>query len=218
MTASCPRPTASQLRLTISHITPSSESESYVTTDGQSASLPWNKAPIWGLRPDLCYRQTVAGLFMWGAASDERTGLSFTTAADLRQRSHSRVRVPWHSWPYFTVSDSRLPFSSPPTTRRVTVEVFDPACTRVSYGLVTALRVITFREPIRDERLQWFQYCVCLRYADYACNTVVTKSSAQQRTCIRWQCNTRNVFSQPLPSNGRLLWLTIPAFRRHVTI
>jgi hypothetical protein len=35
------------------------------------------------------------------------------------------------SWPYFTVSDSRLPFSSPPTTRRVTVEVFDPASTRV---------------------------------------------------------------------------------------
>jgi hypothetical protein len=35
------------------------------------------------------------------------------------------------SRPYFTVSDSRLPFSSPPTTRRVTVEVFDPASTRV---------------------------------------------------------------------------------------
>jgi hypothetical protein len=34
--------------------------------------------------------------------------------------------------PYFTVSDLRLPFSSPPTTRRVTVEVFDPASTRVS--------------------------------------------------------------------------------------
>jgi hypothetical protein len=26
-----------------------SESESYVTTDGQSASLSWKKAPIWGL-------------------------------------------------------------------------------------------------------------------------------------------------------------------------
>jgi hypothetical protein len=30
-----------------------SESESYVTTDCQPASLSWNKAPIWGLRPDL---------------------------------------------------------------------------------------------------------------------------------------------------------------------
>jgi hypothetical protein len=26
-----------------------SESEFYVTTDGQLASLSWNKAPIWGL-------------------------------------------------------------------------------------------------------------------------------------------------------------------------
>jgi hypothetical protein len=26
-----------------------SESESYVMTDGQSANLYWNKAPIWGL-------------------------------------------------------------------------------------------------------------------------------------------------------------------------
>jgi hypothetical protein len=42
-----------------------------------------------------------------------------------------RFRVPWDSRPYFTVSDLRLPFSSPPTTRRVTVEVFDPASTRV---------------------------------------------------------------------------------------
>jgi hypothetical protein len=44
--------------------------ESYVTTDGQSVSLSWNKAPIWGLRPDFWYCQTVAGLLMWGALSD----------------------------------------------------------------------------------------------------------------------------------------------------
>jgi hypothetical protein len=30
----------------------------------------------------------------------------------------------WTRNHYFTVSDLRLPFSSPPTTRRVTVEVF----------------------------------------------------------------------------------------------
>jgi hypothetical protein len=39
------------------------------------------------------------------------------------------VVVPWDLRPYFTVSDLRLPFLSPPTTRRVTVEVFDPAST-----------------------------------------------------------------------------------------
>jgi hypothetical protein len=40
-------------------------------------------------------------------------GLLFTIAAGPRQRSHSRVRVPWDSRPYFTVSASRLPLSSP---------------------------------------------------------------------------------------------------------
>jgi hypothetical protein len=38
-----------------------SEYESYVTTDGQSASLFWNKGPIWGLRLDFYYCQTVCG-------------------------------------------------------------------------------------------------------------------------------------------------------------
>jgi hypothetical protein len=31
------------------------ESVSYVRTDGQSVSLSWIKAPIWGLRPDIYY-------------------------------------------------------------------------------------------------------------------------------------------------------------------
>jgi hypothetical protein len=112
------------------------ESESYVTTDGQSASLSWNKAPSGSLRPDLYYCQTVAGLLMWGALSDERTGLSVTIAAGPRQCSHSRVRVPWDSRPYFTVPDSILPFSSPSTTRRATVGVFDPALTRDNLSLL----------------------------------------------------------------------------------
>jgi hypothetical protein len=117
---------ASRLRL----IQFESESEPYVTTDGRSASLAWNKTSIWCLRPNFDYCQTVACLLMWVALSDERTGLSFTVPADARQRSHSRVRVPWDSRPYLTVSNSRLPFSSPLTNRRVTVEVFDPTSIR----------------------------------------------------------------------------------------
>jgi hypothetical protein len=88
------------------------------------------KHPSWPFDQIFIIVLTVAGLLIWGALSDERTGLSFTNAPGRRQRSHSRVRVPWDSRPYFTVSDSRLPFSSPPTTRRVTMEVFDPASTR----------------------------------------------------------------------------------------
>jgi hypothetical protein len=36
-------------------------------------------------------------------------GLSFTIAAGPRQRGHSQIRAPRDSWPYFTLSDSRLP-------------------------------------------------------------------------------------------------------------
>jgi hypothetical protein len=98
--------------------------QSHIATDGQSISKSWCRAP-----PDICCSLTVTVLFLWGALSDERTGLSFLYAAGLCQPSLSRVRVPWDSWPYFIVLDLRLPFSSPPTTRRVTVEVFEPAST-----------------------------------------------------------------------------------------
>jgi hypothetical protein len=89
---------------------------------------------IWGSWPDIYYSLTVTVWFLWGALSDERTGLSFVYAAGPCQRSLYRVRVPWESRPYFTVSDLRFPFSSPPTTRRATVEVFDPASTGVCFS------------------------------------------------------------------------------------
>jgi hypothetical protein len=83
-----------------------------------------------------------ASLLMWDTFSDKRRGLPFTIAAGPRQRSHSWLRVPRDSWPYFTVSNSRLlqpggpgpriyipqeqvgpaippGMLSPPTTRRV---------------------------------------------------------------------------------------------------
>jgi hypothetical protein len=44
-----------------------------------------------------------------GAFSKERTGLSFTTVAGRRQRSHFRVLVLRVSGPYFTVWELRLP-------------------------------------------------------------------------------------------------------------
>jgi hypothetical protein len=105
------------------------QSQSYIATDGRSISKSWRRA--------IYYCLTVTVLFLWGALSDERTGRSFVYAAGPRQRSLSRVRVPWISRPYFAVSVLRLPFSSPPTTRRVTVEVFDPASTRVYLVLPT---------------------------------------------------------------------------------
>jgi hypothetical protein len=68
-----------------------SQSQSYVNTDGQSASLSWNKEPIWGLRSDIYYCLTVTGFLMWGALSDERTGLSFARVTVRSSKSFVRM-------------------------------------------------------------------------------------------------------------------------------
>jgi hypothetical protein len=58
-----------------------------------------------------------------------------------------------------TALDLRLPFSSPPTTSRVTVEVFETASTRVSELFSYSLFIRN--EPHRKRRLQQFVcYCV----------------------------------------------------------
>jgi hypothetical protein len=62
---------------------------------------------------------------MWGALSDKRTGLSFTTAAGPHQRSHS------------------------PTTRRVTVEV----CDNSFYILPVTMENVCLLPVVRETRL-----------------------------------------------------------------
>jgi hypothetical protein len=116
----------------------SSQSQSYITTVGQSACLFW------------C--QTVVGLLMWGAFSDERMGLLFINCCwsspaqsfsgpgptgliiifySLRfeTRPTWRARSPYlyppgTGWPSYTPRHW-VPFSSPPKTRRATVEEFE---------------------------------------------------------------------------------------------
>jgi hypothetical protein len=68
----------------------------------------------------------------------------------------------WPEWPYFTVSDLRLPFSLPPTTRRVTVEVFDPASTRVSgVGLSQSQNQSYVTTNGQSASLSWCQAPIC---------------------------------------------------------
>jgi hypothetical protein len=120
-------------------------------------------SPIWGSWPGIqyvYYYLTTTVLLLWGALSDERTGLCFVYAAGTCQRYLSRVRVPWDSRPYFTLSDLRLPFSSPPTTRRVTVEVLDPASTR-GYNLV-ATYCPAYNLPARTAEKTPFLCCCAI--------------------------------------------------------
>jgi hypothetical protein len=83
--------------------------------------------------------------------SDERMRLSFTIAAGPRQCSHSRIRVPRDSWPYFTVTDSRPPnlegqvpvFISP----RNRVALLYPQALGSSIVVCVAVAVVTWRLP-----------------------------------------------------------------------
>jgi hypothetical protein len=77
--------------------------ESHITTDGQLASPPRNKAPIWGPLPDFHHCQTVAGPPML-PPPDQRMGPPPTTAAGPRQRIQSRVWVPRCPRTHSTVS------------------------------------------------------------------------------------------------------------------
>jgi hypothetical protein len=101
-----------------------SRSRSHIATDGQSVSL--GVEPHLGLMTGYLllfdsYSLVFVGRSLWR----EDGSVSYVCCWPLPAQSFSR--------PYFTVSDLRLPFSSPPTTRRVTVEVFDPASTRITY-------------------------------------------------------------------------------------
>jgi hypothetical protein len=96
---------------------------------------------------------------MWGALSDERTGLSFIIAAHPHQRSHfwSESRG---TCDYVTVPDSRLPFSSPCTTRRARLEIFDPVSTWGPLKILSAESLASERTH-RERHLQHLFYrCV----------------------------------------------------------
>jgi hypothetical protein len=155
---------------------------------------------MWGIRPDSYYCQTVAALLKWGALSDERTGLSFTIAAGPRQRSHSLVRVPWNSRPYFTVSDSRLPFSSPPTTRRVTVKVCDPTSARDSYDW---LREILERPPQKTPLpLLLLVDPLLQRCSPDRCVTTRTARTTENAALLLFRAfASTGMFAELLPSN-----------------
>jgi hypothetical protein len=133
----------------------SSQIQSHIATDGQSVSL--GVEPHLGLMTRYLLLFDSYGLVFVGRPLWREDESVFWICCWSSPGSLSRLRVPRYSWPYFTVSDLRLLFSSPPTTRRVTVEVFDPASTRVwPYECVLACPFITSEEPNRDHHFQQF--------------------------------------------------------------
>jgi hypothetical protein len=96
----------------------SCQRESYLTTNGQSACLSWYQATIWDQRPILPslsrkLSPDVCGVFVWGAISDERTGLQFTCTIAIGpcQCCQSRAQVLQNVRPYLPVSfETVFPF------------------------------------------------------------------------------------------------------------
>jgi hypothetical protein len=128
---------------------------------------------------------------MWGALSDETTGLSFTIAASPRQRSHSRVQVPWDSRPYFTVSGSRLPFRL--------------AGLRCNYSTPTPglLRSRYIASARTAHKKLWTTAHLLL------CNVTDVEKS-----CLLRHCLATGVFAEPFPSNSSQPWLPNSGFRQ----
>jgi hypothetical protein len=64
-----------------------SQSQSYVTADGQSATLSWNKAPVWGLRPDFYHLESCGvvdvGRSVWRDVGSVVYNSSLTAPAQL---------------------------------------------------------------------------------------------------------------------------------------
>jgi hypothetical protein len=85
--------------------------QSYLTTDGQSASLSWYQPTIWDPRPIfLSFPRKLSKDFflVWDALSDEKVSLSATESC---LRCHPWIQVPQNWRPYLTVSfETGFPF------------------------------------------------------------------------------------------------------------
>jgi hypothetical protein len=137
---------------------------------------------------------------MWGALSDERTGLSFTISAGPRQRSHFWVRVPRESWPYFTVSGSRFPNlvrQAPvwiyPRNRDAQLylqalgSLFVAFYDSQGYGTLNSAYIASGRTP----RKTLSQECVLI-------------GPLPSNGCPIVESVTTGLFTEPLPSNGHM--------------
>jgi hypothetical protein len=71
------------------------KSRSHVTTHSQSVSQYVKvSSPLWDLWPDITFCPKVAVLSLWGALSDERSGLSFSVCSTLSVFTSS-INVTW---------------------------------------------------------------------------------------------------------------------------
>jgi hypothetical protein len=124
-----------------------SESESYITTDSQSASLSWNKAPIWGVRPHIYLSLTITALFLWMSSQTRGrvwllymllalASIVFLGSEFLWTRNHILLSQMW-DFPFrrlLRLAGSRWRYSTPPPHRVTSVWVWVLRYDRQSVG------------------------------------------------------------------------------------
>jgi hypothetical protein len=144
-------------------------------------------------------------------------GLSFTTAAGSRQRSHSQVRVPRDSWSHFTVSDSRRPQAGWPGPRIYIRQEQDGPVISPGTGF-------PFRRFLRFAGLRW-RYStppphwiyhnhsrlrtpeLCSLRADQVESIISNRSSIIAFVFVAAETSCHVLFYQPVRNSGWLLLL-----------
>jgi hypothetical protein len=88
--------------------------------------------PIWGPRLNFCYCQTVAVLSLWGALSEERTGLSFNA---VKISSSCHVYLQFYMLAIYIVSCQESASLWVPTIYSFTCNSGIYVCTTFTRGL-----------------------------------------------------------------------------------
>jgi hypothetical protein len=145
--------------------------------------------------------------------------VTFTIADGPRQSSHSRVRVPRDSLPYFTVSDSVLPKPGRPGPR-IYISRNSVAQLYPMYWVPFSSPPTTHRKAMDHRKYRSFSYakrfhgnvCVAQQQVVYqesaALATALSRCFFSSGTCLPGRCLAMDVYSGS----------TISAFRRHVTL
>jgi hypothetical protein len=158
-----------------------------------------NKSSICGLRPDFI---TVRQLSVcW------RGALSLTRGRVCRLQL-LLARVPWDSWQYFTVSDSRLPFSRLLRLAGLRWRYSTPP----PHGILTILNwTLLYKHFTQTENTVsnsiHIAVCLPIRCLETGSSIAVCVFAAAGM-CLQSRCLETDICSD----------CTIPAFRRHVTI
>jgi hypothetical protein len=152
-------------------------------------------------------------MLIWGALSDDRVILRSESCGThdhilLSQNRDSpnldgQVLVfisPRKWWPIYTPRH-RVPFSSPPTTPRATVEVFEPASTRGSSSSCVRSSQGGYH---RDSRLQHIFYCCVASPRTCLPNRAIGCKRHLLHCCVR-----------ALPGNGCFYASTVLALRKY---